>query len=242
MIPKRDGSTANTRSQSGARRPTSPATRSSSKSGRVRTGAVRWLHALVSPDPQHFLFSPTSSYRTSRLPSATNNNKTAKSPPFLLQYSRKSLFSRTSNTLPPLAPGQTRSRRGRVRTVPSSRANSSKLSRLELEPVLGKRSRSASEEPNYNHNQVSHHPSPNHGLEIRGSETLLQSPSKEEGQHHHHHHPSRPRRLTKVETVRVLRARSALLLPLPSPSIPTHPSMQVQPLVLKSEERKKKRR
>jgi len=41
MIPKRDGSTANTRSQSGARRPTSPATRSSSKSGRVRTGAVR---------------------------------------------------------------------------------------------------------------------------------------------------------------------------------------------------------
>lgn len=41
MIPKRDGSTANTRSQSGARRPTSPATRSSSKTGRVRTGAVR---------------------------------------------------------------------------------------------------------------------------------------------------------------------------------------------------------
>jgi len=200
---------------------------------------------LVSPDPQHFLFSPTSSYRTSRLPSATNNNKTVKSPPFLLQYSRKSLFSRTSSTLPPLAPGQQRSRRGRVRTVPSSRANSSKLSRLELEPVLGKRSRSASEELNYT--QVSHNPSQNHtghhsALEIRGSETLLQSPSKEEGQHRHHH-PSRPRRLTKVETVRVLRARSALLLPMPAPSLPAHqPSMQVQPLVLKSEERKKKRR
>jgi len=193
---------------------------------------------LVSPDPQHFLFSPTSSYRTSRLPSATNNNKTAKSSPFLLQYSRKSLFSRSSTTLPPLGPGQTRSRRGRVRTVPSSRANSSKLSRIELEPVLGKRSRSASEEPNYS--QVSHNP--NHGLEIRGSETMLQSPSKEDTQHHHHHH-SRPRRLTKVETVRVLRARSALLLPLPAPTLPTHPpAMQVQPLVLKSEERKKKRR
>jgi len=192
---------------------------------------------LVSPDPQHFLFSPTASYRTSRLPSPTNNNKTGKSSPFLLQYSRK----RTSNTLPPLAPGQTRSRRGRVRTVPSSRANSSKLSRLELEPVLGKRSRSASEEPNYT--QVSHSPSPSHGLEIRGSETGLQSPSKEESHHHHHHHHSRPRRLTKVETVRVLRARSALLLPLPSPSLPSHPpAMQVQPLVLKSEERKKKRR
>ena len=68
-----------------------------------------------------------------------------------------------------------------MRTVPSSRANSSKLSRLELEPVLGKRSRSASEEPNYT--QVSNNPSPNHtgnlsALEIRGSETLLQSPSK----------------------------------------------------------------
>lgn len=212
---------------------------------------------MVSPDPQHFLFSPTSSYRTSRLPSATNNNKTVKSPPFLLQYSRKSLFSRTSNTLPPLPPSHQRSRRGRVRTVPSSRANSSKLSRIELEPVLGKRSRSASEEPNYaqishNPSQVSHNPSPNHmgninALEIRGSETPLQSPSKEEGQHHHHHHhPSRPRRLTKVETVRVLRARSALLHPLVSPSHSSHsshpPSMQVQPLVLKSEERKKKRR
>ena len=40
----------------------------------------------------------------------------------------------------------------------------------------------------------------------------------QEDGHHHHHHPSRPRRLTKVETVRVLRARSALLLPLPAPS------------------------
>lgn len=195
---------------------------------------------MVNPDPHHVLFSQPPSYRTSRLPSTTNNNKTAKSSPFLLQYSRKSLFSRSSNTLPPLAPGQTRSRRGRVRTVPSSRANSSKLSRLELEPVLGKRSRSASEEPNYT--QVSHSPT-NHALEIRGSETGLQSPTKEENHHHHHHHHSRPRRLTKVETVRVLRARSALLLPLPSPSIPSHPpAMQVQPLVLKSEERKKKRR
>lgn len=167
-----------------------------------------------------------------------NNNKTVKSPSYLLQYSRK----RTSNTLPPLAATQTRSRRGRVRTVPSSRANSSKQSRLELEPVLGKRSRSASEEPTYSpHHHHTHSPS----LEIRGSETLLQSHPKEDGKHSHsHHHQGRPRRLTKVETIRVLRARSALLLPLPSSPLPSahQSSIQVQPLVLKSEDRKKKRR
>jgi hypothetical protein len=38
---KRDGSRPTTRSTSGARRPTSPANRSSSKNGRVKTGAVR---------------------------------------------------------------------------------------------------------------------------------------------------------------------------------------------------------
>jgi len=196
---------------------------------------------LVSPDPDHTLFSPPASYRTSRLPSATNNNKTAKPPPYLVQYSRK----RPSNTLPPLGPGSPRSRRGRVRTVPSSRANSSKQSRLEQESVgQSKRSRSASEEP-WDSGLTSHP-----GLEIRGSESQIHretetgfSPS---------HHPARPRRLTKVETVRVLRARSALLLPLPPPPLPPHPSLaggvssypalNTTPLVLKSEDRKKKRR
>ena len=62
----------------------------------------------------------------------------------------------------------------------------------------------------------------------------------------------------QVETVRVLRARSALLLPLPPPplpphptlaggysshpSLPSHPSLSSTPMVLKSEDRKKKRR
>ena len=56
-----------------------------------------------------------------------------------------------------------------MRTVPSSRTSSSKLSRLEVEPVLGKRSRSASEE-------VSAQPS----LEVRGTESLLQFHSNED--------------------------------------------------------------
>lgn len=211
---------------------------------------------MVSPDPAHLLFSPTASYRTSRLPSATNNNKTVKPPPYLVQYSRK----RPSNTLPPLGPGSPRSRRGRVRTVPSSRTNSSKLSRVDpSESGSGqqqsKRSRSASEEPWDSSTATSGleiRSGDQTGLEIRGSESQIHreaepysSPS---------HHSNRPRRLTKVETVRVLRARSALLLPLPPPPLPphpslaggypslSHPSLSSTPLVLKSEDRKKKRR
>jgi len=41
LLPKREGSRANTRSQSGARRPGSPSNRSSSKPSRVRPGPVR---------------------------------------------------------------------------------------------------------------------------------------------------------------------------------------------------------
>lgn len=200
---------------------------------------------MVSPDPAHLLFSPSASYRTSRLPSATNNNKTVKSPPYLVQYSRK----RPSNTLPPLGPGSPRSRRGRVRTVPSSRANSSKQCRVDPSESPGqqsKRSRSASEEP---------WDSSTSGLEIRGSESQIHREA--EPYSTPSHHINRPRRLTKVETVRVLRARSALLLPLPPPPLPphpslaggypsqpnlSHPSISSTPLVLKSEDRKKKRR
>ena len=84
-----------------------------------------------------------------------------------------------------------RSRRGRVRTVPSSRANSSKQSRVDPSESSGqsKRSRSASEEPWDSSTAAS-------GLEIRGSESQIHretepysSPS---------HHSNRPRRLTKV--------------------------------------------
>ena len=126
-----------------------------------------------------------------------------------------------------------------MRTVPSSRTSSSKLSRLEVEPVLGKRSRSASEE-------VSAQPS----LEVRGTESLLQFHSNDDvlplyttANTNSTSFTARPRRLAKVETIRVLRARSALLLPLSSPTMPSLPSsMSVQPLVVKSEDRKKKRR
>lgn len=153
-----------------------------------------------------------------------------------------------------------------MRTVPNSRANSSKQSKLELEPVLGKRSRSASEEPftSLTSSRVSHAPRGSPGplttspspLEIRGTESLslftsspddgpgpvyTQAPHTPHG--HHAPRPSGPRRLAKVETIRVLRARSALLLPLPSPAMPSlPPSLSCQPLVLKSEDRKKKRR
>jgi len=199
---------------------------------------------LVSPDPAHLIFSPSASYRTSRLPSATNNNKTVKPPPYLVQYSRK----RPSNALPPLGPGSPRSRRGRVRTVPSSRANSSKQSRVDPSESSGqsKRSRSASEEPWDSSTAAS-------GLEIRGSESQIHREA-EPSYSSPSHHSNRPRRLTKVETVRVLRARSALLLPLPPPPLPphpslaggypslSHPSLSSTPLVLKSEDRKKKRR
>jgi len=211
---------------------------------------------LVSPDPAtHLLFSPNASYRTSRLPSATNNNKTVKPPPYLVQYSRK----RASNTLPPLGPGSPRSRRGRVRTVPSSRANSSKQSRVDPSESSGgqsKRSRSASEEPWDSSSTAA----VSGQLEIRGSESQIHREAEPYSSPSHHsnsspsHHSNRPRRLTKVETVRVLRARSALLLPLPPPPLPphpslaggypslSHPSLSSTPLVLKSEDRKKKRR
>lgn len=148
-----------------------------------------------------------------------------------------------------------------MRTVPNSRANSSKQSKLELEPVLGKRSRSASEEAltSLASSRVSHAPRGTPGpvtpspLEIRGTESLLQFTSPEDtpgpvytSAHSPHGHAPRhsgPRRLAKVETIRVLRARSALLLPLPSPAMPSlPPSLSCQPLVLKSEDRKKKRR
>lgn len=134
-----------------------------------------------------------------------------------------------------------------MRTVPSSRANSSKQSRAEQEQLVGqsKRSRSASEEP---------WAPATAGLEIRGSESQIHREAEAYGTPTHQ--PSRPRRLTKVETVRVLRARSALLLPLPPPPLPphpslaggypssslSHPSLSSTPLVLKSEDRKKKRR
>ena len=163
-----------------------------------------------------------------------------------------------------------RSRRSRVRTVPNSRANSSKQTKLDMEPVLGKRSRSASEEPfssPLSSSHVSHVPghtghvsssghtghvsssghSGHNGLEIRGTESLLQFTNAEDHPTlfttaHAHSHLSRPRRLAKVETIRVLRARSALLLPLSSPSPSITSSLSCQPLVLKSEDRKKKRR
>jgi len=211
---------------------------------------------LVSPDPDtnHILFSPTASYhRTSRLPSATNNNKTVKPPPYLVHYSRK----RPSNTLPPLGPGSPRSRRGRVRTVPSSRANSSKQSRVDPTESSGgqsKRSRSASEEPwDSSTSTTAAGGVSGQQLEIRGSESQIHREASEPYSSPSHH-SNRPRRLTKVETVRVLRARSALLLPLPPPPLPphpslaggypslSHPSLSSTPLVLKSEDRKKKRR
>ena len=105
---------------------------------------------------------------------------------FPLNSHRNKFFDTRTSTL------VCRSRRGRVRTVPSSRANSSKQSRVDpSESSPGghqsKRSRSASEEPWDSSNIATS------GLEIRGSESQIHpepsSPS---------HQGSRPRRLTKV--------------------------------------------
>jgi len=116
-----------------------------------------------------------------------------------------------------------------VRTVPSSRANSSKQSRVDPSETSGgqsKRSRSASEEPWDSSTAAT----ASGQLEIRGSESQIHrevepysSPSHLHSNSSPSHHSNRPRRLTKVETVRVLRARSALLLPLPPPPLSTSP-------------------
>jgi len=208
---------------------------------------------MVNPDPSSLQLNSqsASSYRTRRLQSPINNNKNGKSSPspFLFNYSRK----RSGNILPPLTSGDQRPRRSRVRTVPNSRANSSKHSKLDQEPVLGKRSRSASEEPfSLTGNHVSLVPDPayrgtgngiNNGLEVRGTESLLQfAPLEDTPPVYTSSHVNKPRRLAKVETIRVLRARSALLLPTPSPTLSIPSSLSCQPLVLKSEDRKKKRR
>ena len=79
-----------------------------------------------------------------------------------------------------------------MRTVPSSRANSSKQSRAEQEQLVGqsKRSRSASEEP---------WAPATAGLEIRGSESQIHREAEAYGTPTHQ--PSRPRRLTKVRSM-----------------------------------------
>lgn len=157
-----------------------------------------------------------------------------------------------------------------MRTVPTSRVSSSKLSRLELTP--GKRSRSA------NNKQIKQTAIQNTETigtgELLGSEWLerldasqgkrSRSESQELDQSNaiteHSKHMNKHknamdnigrRRLSKVETVRVLRARSGFLAPLPTPPtplvmagmIPGPSHKQIPPhFHLKSEERKKKRR
>ena len=96
-----------------------------------------------------------------------------------------------------------RSRRGRVRTVPSSRANSSKQSRVDPSESSGgqsKRSRSASEEPWDSSSTAA----VSGQLEIRGSESQIHREAEPYSSPSHHsnsspsHHSNRPRRLTKV--------------------------------------------
>ena len=95
-----------------------------------------------------------------------------------------------------------RSRRGRVRTVPSSRANSSKQSRVDpTESGSGgqsKRSRSASEEPwDSSTSTTAAGGVSGQQLEIRGSESQIHREASEPYSSPSHH-SNRPRRLTKV--------------------------------------------
>lgn len=226
---------------------------------------------LLSPQT---LYSQTS---TGLLPQTTNNNKSkrADTDPYIVSLSRKR--SGASLTLPPLDHrAYYRAKRGgKVRTVPTSRVSSSKLSRLELTP--GKRSRSA------NNKQIKQTAIQNTETigsgELLGSEWLerldasqgkrsradSQEPDQANAMTEHSKHMNKHktamdnigrRRLSKVETVRVLRARSGFLAPLPTPPTPIlmagimpGPSHKPMPshFQLKSEERrtedrKKKRR
>jgi len=178
-----------------------------------------------SSDQNHLIFSPSISYRTTHLPSPSNNNKVVRSTnnnsttPIIMNNSRKSSVpspvhmyrsvphSRTNQTLPPL--DKTISPRARNgNTLPSSRSGSSKISRIEMKS--SKRSRSAVEDNALDTKE----------LTISGG---------------------RAQQIT--QTVRVLRARSALLLPSPQLNLapPISQPLQIHPLILKSEDRKKRR-
>jgi len=211
-----------------------------------------------------------------------NNNKSnrADSEPYISTFSRKR--SGTSLTLPPLDHrAYVRAKRGgRVRTVPTSRVSSSKLSGPD--PIIGKRSRSANNKQGkaiktQNLNSVDTgrmlgsdwlaHLDVNQGNQSRSDngepeqDNPLTDRIKSINKHKNELENIGRRRLSKVETVRVLRARSALLQPLTSPPLdhggmvpmPKHPQLitgfpsHFQPLLLKPgdtrpEDKKKKRR
>lgn len=144
------------------------------------------------------------------------------------------------------------------RTVPGSRVGSSKLSRLEVSGGPGKRSRSAASkslgQPIPVHNLAEaaagdgdwfgdgkHPASVAAAAAGQGKRSRSASEEVDIALSLSHHDKFKGeldkigrRRLSKVETVRVLRARSALLLPLPPPPLVPHYPL---PLVLKSEER-----
>jgi len=148
-----------------------------------------------------------------------------------------------------------------VKTAPTSQESSSKL--LSLEPKPGKRSRSTNNKqvlPTVIHNTDTTGKLPGSELLERvdvsqGKRSRSDSQESDHAKHKNVMDNIRRRQLSKVETVRVLRARSGFLAPIAIPPLfiagiipgSSQPPSHFQPFLLKPEERqtgdrKKKRR
>lgn len=169
-------------------------------------------------DQNHTIYSPSVSYRTTYLPSASNNNKVVRSnnnnstTSSLQSVSRKSLYSVKNCRTNPSLPPLDKSASPRTRNGTVASSRTGSSKLSRIEVKSSKRSRSATEDNN-----------------------VIQLNTKDEL------HTGRAQQIT--QTVRVLRARSALLLPSPQLNLapPTSQPLQIHPLILKSEERKKRR-
>jgi len=179
-----------------------------------------------SSDQNHLIFSPSISYRTTHLPSPSNNNKVVRSTnnnnnnttPVIIHNSRKSSVSSSQM----------------YRSVQHSRTNQTLPP---LDKTISPRARNGNTLPSSRSGstKISR-------IELNSSK---RSRSAVED------NPLDAKNLTIsggraqqiTQTVRVLRARSALLLPSPQLNLapPVSQPLQIHPLILKSEDRKKRR-
>jgi len=173
-----------------------------------------------SPDHNHLIFSPSISYRTTHLPSPSNNNKVVRttnnnnSTPVLINNSRKSCSSVTqyhSRTSPSLPPLDKPPYTPRARNGNTVPSSRSGSSKISRIELKSSKRSRSATEDNDLESK-------DHGVVGGRAQQITQ-------------------------TVRVLRARSALLLPSPQLNLapPTSQPLQIHPLILKSEDRKKRR-
>jgi len=169
-------------------------------------------------DQNHTIFSPSVSYRTTYLPSASNNNKVVRSnnnnnstTSSIQSVSRKSLYSVKNCRTSPSLPPLDKSSSPRTRNGNTLPSSRTGSSKLSRIEVKSSKRSRSATEDNV--------------IQLNKDEL----------------HTGRAQQIT--QTVRVLRARSALLLPSPQLNLapPTSQPLQIHPLILKSEERKKRR-